>query len=171
MLAVDDRYRRYLPHIAAWGRPLFITFATYQRWVLPPGARTLALRHAIHAHRRDCFIHLAVVMLDHVHLIMTLAHPLDTGAKSLASVMKGIKGVSARRINHLLGRVGHVWQDESFDHDIRRAEGLERVCDYVIQNPVRAGLVAAPDDYPWLWRVWLEGRGEAQTGVSAPRLG
>jgi putative transposase len=91
-------------------------------------------------------------MPDHVHLVMTLPHAFNDGARSLAAVMKSIKGVSARRINELLGRNDHVWQIESYDHVVRRSEGVRAVCDYALQNPVRAGLVKHVDDYPWLWR-------------------
>jgi len=48
----------------------------------------------------------AVIMPDHVHLIFTLLQGEDELPCSLAEVMKGIKGVSSRRINQLLGRRG-----------------------------------------------------------------
>jgi hypothetical protein len=34
---------------------------------------------------------------------------------------------------------------------MRTAEDLELKIDYMINNPVRAGLVKSPDLYPWLW--------------------
>jgi REP element-mobilizing transposase RayT len=77
---------------------------------------------------------------------------------SLAEITKGIKGSSAPRINQLLGRHGIVWQDEPWDHELRRDESLAEKIDYVCLNPVRAGLAATPDEYPWLWREWVEGR-------------
>jgi len=67
--------------------------------------------------------------------------------------------VSARRINQLLGRSKPVWLDESFDHVVRLSEASEAKFAYVCNNPVRAGLVSRTDDYPWLWRSWIEGRG------------
>jgi len=69
-----------------------------------------------------------------------------------------MKGVSARRINQLLHRSGPVWQDESFDHVIRSTERSRAKFEYVCNNPVRAGLAGSPDEYPWLWRPWVEGR-------------
>jgi putative transposase len=45
-----------------------------------------------------------------------------------------------------------VWQDEFFDHVLRCNESLAEKVDYLCQNPVRAGLVKAEADYPWLWR-------------------
>ena len=159
VLSITDYYRRNLPHIAARERPLFITFGTFRRWRLPPGARSIALRHVIYSHCSHYFVHVAVVMPDHVHIVMTLPHGLSDDARSLAGVMKGIKGISARRINQLRKSTETVWLTESYDHLVRRAEGLQNVCEYVLQNPVRAGLVTAIDDYPWIWRAWVEGRG------------
>ncbi|MGH9581133.1 MAG: hypothetical protein ACRD2R_09070 [Terriglobales bacterium] len=59
---------------------------------------------------------------------------------------------SARAVNRALNRMGRVWQEESFDHVLRSNESLSEKVDYVCQNPVRAGLVTAPELYPWLWR-------------------
>jgi len=146
-------YRRDLPHIERWDRSLFVTFSTINRRVLPPGARSLVMLHSLHEHGRKIFVDVAVAMPDHVHLIF---HLLER--HSLREVMKGIKGVSARRINQLLGHSGPVWQDESFDHVLREHERSRAKYEYVCENPVRAGLVRSADDYPWLWRSWIEGR-------------
>jgi len=158
-LSIANGYRRNLPHIHVRERPLFITYGTFRRWCLPPAARTIALKHVLYAHIRQCFVHVVVIMPDHVHIVMTLPHALTADARSFAAILKGIKGVSARRINEFFGRRDHVWLVESFDRVVRRAEGLMSVCNYVIENPVRAGLASSPDEYPWLWRAWLEGRG------------
>jgi REP element-mobilizing transposase RayT len=40
----------------------------------------------------------------------------------------------------ILGRTGAFWQDESYDHVIRDNAELERVIQYVLYNPVKAGL-------------------------------
>jgi hypothetical protein len=47
--------------------------------------------------------------------------------------------------------MGRVWQDESFDHILRGDESLSKKMEYILQNPVRAGLVAKSQDYQWLW--------------------
>jgi hypothetical protein len=73
---------------------------------------------------------------------------------------EGIKGTSARRINQLLGRKGSLWQDESFDR-IMRAEEFEFKRNYIMANPVDAGLCERPEDYQWLWL-------QAQAGVPVP---
>jgi hypothetical protein len=38
-------------------------------------------------------------------------------------------------------------------------EYLDRVCAYVLDNPVRAGICERLEDYPWLGGEWLDARG------------
>jgi hypothetical protein len=66
-------------------------------------------------------------------------------------IMQSIKSESAHRINRHLGRKGPVWQDESFDHVLRHAESIERAVEYLMENPVAAGLAAGPHEYRWFW--------------------
>jgi putative transposase len=151
-------YRRNLPHIVTCERPLFITCTTVDRQILPPGARTIALRHALHDHGSKIMVDVVGVMPDHMHLVFTLLHDEMGNDFILAEIMKGIKGTSARNINRLLGRTAQsVWQDESMDHVMRRSDWSRGKVDYVCENPVAAGLVTDVNDYPWLWRSWIEG--------------
>jgi REP element-mobilizing transposase RayT len=92
-----------------------------------------------------------VVMPDHLHLVLTPLADGD-GPYSLMQIMQTIKGTSAHRINQLLDRKGRVWQEESFDRVLRREEAIEDKVDYILLNPVRAGLVRLPWEYPWAWR-------------------
>ena len=84
-----------------------------------------------------------VVMANHVHL---LAWPRAPASKFLHS----LKGSTAREANKILGRTGQpFWQKESYDHWVRDSAELERIRHYIEQNPVKAGLVSRPQDYPW----------------------
>lgn len=64
----------------------------------------------------------------------------------------GLKGPSAHRVNKCLGRTGTVWNQEYFDCALRKEEAIDVKLDYIMANPVRAGLADHPFDYPWLWR-------------------
>jgi len=44
-----------------------------------------------------------------------------------------------------------LWQDESFDRAACSYENLCGKVEYMVENPVRAGLVTDPNDYKWLW--------------------
>ncbi|MBI1764445.1 MAG: hypothetical protein HYR56_23725 [Acidobacteria bacterium] len=71
---------------------------------------------------------------------------------SLASIMHSIKRYSAREANLLLGRTGAFWQEESYDRYSRNHEEWQRTIRYVLNNPVKAGLVKEWQAWPWSWR-------------------
>ena len=146
-------YRRQLPHLQVDDKPHFVTFCTDRRWVLPTIVRSIVLDSCLHDDGRKYDLKVAVIMPDHVHLIFT---PLiDYAAMevcSLAKIMDAIKGASAHRINKALQRKGRVWQPESFDHVLRCSEKLDAKIQYLLENPVRRGLVADWHNYPWLWQ-------------------
>jgi REP-associated tyrosine transposase len=143
------QYRRHLPHLQR-RKPLFITFRTYQSSVLPAPARDEVFKTCLQGNGVKFDLHAVVVMPDHVHLVLTARSDSD-GPFSIPEIMQAIKSTSAHRTNKVLGRSGPVWQEESFDHVPRSSEKLESQILYIINNPVRAGLVRTPEDYPWLW--------------------
>ncbi|MDP2045530.1 MAG: transposase [Deltaproteobacteria bacterium] len=150
-------YRRHLPHLQVEDKPLFVTFATFKRWVLPESTRQVVLRHCLHEHGVKIQVHGIVVMPDHVHIIFTPLKDDEGNPFGLAEIMSGIKGASAHSVNKALNRRGRVWQDESFDHVLRSDESTYSKVLSICENPVRKGLVATEDEYPWLWREWVEG--------------
>ena len=91
-------------------------------------------------------------MPDHVHLIFTpLIDPARREVITLSRITKSIKGASAHLINRRLQRSGTVWQEESFDRVLRSSEKLDEKAQYILNNPVRKGIVSSPGEYPWLW--------------------
>jgi REP element-mobilizing transposase RayT len=91
-----------------------------------------------------------VVMPNHVHAVLW---PMPN--HTLSAIVQSWKRFTSRESNKLLGRTGEsFWQRESFDHWIRNEEEHERCCRYVLNNPVKAGLCAAPEDWKWssAWR-------------------
>ena len=85
---------------------------------------------------------IAIVMPDHYHLLIRPKPAYD-----LSRVMKGIKGVSAKLINQSRGTNGSIWQDESHDRIMRDEEEALEKARYILENPVRAGLVQRASDY------------------------
>ena len=144
-------YRRKLPHYQPAGRRLFITFRKNYRDPFPPHARDVVLQHCLHDHEKRYELHAAVVMPEHVHLLLTPLRDEKGWPYGLPSILKSLKGTSARSVNRLLDSNGPVWQEESFDHVPRTQESFEAELEYIRQNPVRRGLVQRPEDYPWLW--------------------
>jgi REP element-mobilizing transposase RayT len=70
VLTIRHAYRRHLPHYEREGRDYFVTFTTVDRYVLLPEARDLLLSHILFDHLRVMYLHVAVVMTDHAHLIL-----------------------------------------------------------------------------------------------------
>jgi hypothetical protein len=84
-------YRRNLPHLQTDFKPHFITFVTKFRWALPDWARDIALSRC-HDHRRQYELYVAVVMPDHVHMILTpLTDQRGRQTFSLIDIMRGIR--------------------------------------------------------------------------------
>jgi REP element-mobilizing transposase RayT len=159
-------YRRNLPHIQQEDKSIFVTFTTLKRWELPETVKDLVINHCLHDHGKKLVVHGIVVMPDHVHMVISPLRDIRGDIFGLAEIMHGIKGASAHTINRLLNRKGRVWQDESFDHVLRSDEKIESKVTYLCENPVRKGLVGSVEDYPWLWREWVEGEGTAEGGCA-----
>jgi REP-associated tyrosine transposase len=70
----------------------------------------------------------------------------------LSSIMDSLKGWTARRSNRALNRQGQFWQRESYDHVIRNHSEWKRIVNYVVNNPVKAGLVTDWQDWKWSYR-------------------
>jgi|SRR5208337_740315 len=153
-------YRRKLPHLQPDFKIFFITFSTSRRWILSNLARDIVMETCLRGDGHRFELHALVVMPDHVHLALTPRWD-ERGTFSIPEIMQEIKSVSAHRINKETGHVGRVWQEESFDRALRREEGLLPRIQYMLDNPVRAGLVSTPAEYRW---TWIEGLDLASTG-------
>jgi putative transposase len=107
------------------------------------------------------------VMSNHVHAVFKpfvteaeLREAIDDRGRyhfesnhpSLARIMKSIKGYTAREANRVLGRRGHFWHAESYDHYVRDAAEYGRIVKYVLNNPVKAGLVGHWQEWEWNYR-------------------
>jgi len=82
--------RRFLPHLEKNGKTYFVTFSTWKRQPLQPEARSIALEVIVRDHRRTYWLHTAVVMPDHVHVVIT---PYENWR--LPDVMQRMKSVSS----------------------------------------------------------------------------
>ena len=90
-----------------------------------------------------------VAMPDHFHWLVQLA-----GKRTLQEIVGSLKGRSARRINLVRGISDRVWQAGFHDHALRVEEDIENIANYLLLNPVRAGLVADVDEYPHWYSIW-----------------
>ncbi|MFQ5421822.1 MAG: transposase [Anaerolineae bacterium] len=92
-----------------------------------------------------------IIMSNHVHVVFTPLVSESGVYYALATIMHSLKRYTARKANEVLGRNGRFWQPESYDHVVRDETELNRIRLYVLNNPVKAGLVESWEDWPWSW--------------------
>ena len=107
-------------------------------------------------------LHCFCIMCNHVHVLFTPfvttdsitttkqidgRRTFESGDATVSAIMQSIKGYTAREANRLLGRRGQFWQAESYDRRVRDEAEFRRILIYILNNPVKAGLVRD-------WRLW-----------------
>jgi putative transposase len=118
------------------------------------------------AYRLDTFS----IMSNHVHtifrplvsdeIIKQILRSFDDcvlAIPALSKIMHALKGRSARECNLILGRSGSFWEHESFDRVIRPGK-FHRTIRYVLNNPVKIGVVQDWEDYRWNYcrKEWID---------------
>jgi REP element-mobilizing transposase RayT len=106
------------------------------------------------------------IMSNHVHVVLKpllderslnikkgVERPCYESEKApLSVIMHSLKSYTAQAANKVLGRTGSFWETESYDHFIRDEQEYRRVVAYVLNNPVKAGLVERWDEWRWSWK-------------------
>jgi REP element-mobilizing transposase RayT len=93
--------------------------------------------------------HAWCIMSNHFHWVLSVfKNDINGNPVYLEDILHSIKFFSARRINANEGTDGQLWTHESFDTTIRNHEHFINVVNYVINNPVSAGLVKDWRDWP-----------------------
>ncbi len=147
--------RRALPHWQQAGSTYFVTWRTAKSRELTAAERSVALNAVLYWNATRWMVYAAVIMPDHAHV---LAKPLPKVAEEplavydLAQIIHSVKGYSAQRINALTDSLGSVWQQERYDRLVRDEREFSETWRYIIDNPVRAGLVQNTEDYQWLYQ-------------------
>jgi len=85
-----------------------------------------------------------VFLPDHWHAICAPSYPV-----TISLAMKSVKQSSMSAINRGRGAEGELWQPRFFDRALRTVKEYSEKVEYIHRNPVRAGLVRRPQDWPW----------------------
>ena len=102
------------------------------------------LETTLRFHHRSRFELLAwVVMPNHVHALIRV------GETPLSKIIQNWKSISAVAANKLLGRSGDFWQLDYWDTFMRDAEQTRKAIRYIENNPVKAKLCRAPEEWPF----------------------
>ncbi len=100
------------------------------------------LQQAVHQH--GCSVYAYVLMTNYVHLLLS---GQDVGCVS--AMMQTLGRRYLRRSNQRYGRTGTLWEGR-FKSSVVESERYFLTCmRYIELNPVRAVMVAAPEDYRW----------------------
>jgi len=141
--------RKRLAHdVPLWVDPAkecyFITVSCRER-----GRNHLALPSVAKAlletvrHRNNSLIwyaHVALLMPDHIHLLISFPQ----SEKRLQIIVSKWKGWAAKSLKI-------DWQRDFFEHRLRKEENFRQKADYILANPVRAGLVEKEQDWPYVF--------------------
>jgi putative transposase len=103
-----------------------------------------------HATKTLVIVHAYCFMPDHVHLVIS---PSD--ACSITTFVGQLKNL-VQRAAWKLGVEGSFWQTSFWDHFLRKEEDIETVVAYVLNNPVRKGLVEDWRAYPYCGSLTLD---------------
>jgi len=98
-------------------------------------------------------VHAYVLMGNHLHLLLT---PRRDGALSL--MMQSVGRSYVRAFNQAHGRTGTLWEGRYRSSVIQTERYLLTCMAYIDLNPVRAGMVEAPENYPWSSHAHYIGR-------------
>jgi len=173
---VPSFHTRRLPHYHPLGQPIFITWRLHgslpKNRSFPPsltsGQAFVALDRLLDTARTGPFylrqpeiaeivvgairyrdearqyrLHDYVVMPNHVHLLIT-------PCVAVSKLLQSLKRHTAREGNRTLGLTGQpFWQDEGYDRVVRDSAEFQRIANYIIMNPVKAGITATPEEFPW----------------------
>jgi len=89
-------------------------------------------------------VYVFCLMPEHLHL---LSSPLESGIP----VTLYMDGLSSKmtRLSWNYGFLGKLMQRSFYDHIVRKEEDLRQIAEYILNNPVRRGLVQRWEDYPY----------------------
>ena len=142
-------HRKTLPHeVPLWVDPqkvvYFITIncaARESNQLALPQLAELLFETVEHRQQKGLWWpHLVLVMPDHVHALISF----PPSGKPLDSIISKWKEWTAKKL-------GIVWQRDFFEHRLRKEESFREKADYVLENPVRAGLAKRWEDWPYMF--------------------
>ncbi|MBM3634374.1 MAG: transposase [Actinobacteria bacterium] len=136
------RTARHMPPGATYH---LTTRGTNKRAIFDDDAdRNRFLRYLGSATQRYAWASLAYCLMgNHVHLVVT------GDPDAISAGMRDVLGAHARAYNKRHQRSGHLFGERFHHVVITEHDQMVAALRYVALNPVRAGLVRRPEDWPW----------------------
>ena len=106
-------------------------------------SEVVASLHWLRANR-GLVIYAYVLMPDHLHLLVRPRR----GDRTVGALIGAFKSFTTRQ-SWDLGHRGALWQPRFYDHVVDDHDEAIAIMRYILENPVRKGLVQMADDYRW----------------------
>ena len=141
------------------GQSHFVTFSCYHRLPLlaqmnMQDAFLVALEQS--RKRFAMRVYGYVVMPEHVHLLVS--EPAGKTLSRFIQVLKTKVSIRAKELGKRTTGGPPFWQARYFDHNVRNSVGFTTQLRYIHRNPVKRGLCAKPEAWPWSsFRAWALG--------------
>lgn len=124
------------------------------RWLETPTVAEI-VKEALH--HRDGRVYLLLcytIMPNHVHAVFkpnsgSLPSVSKHPVYPVTYILENLKKWTGKEANKALHRRGRFWQHESYDHVVRDEKELGRIVQYILNNPVKGGLVEKWENWPW----------------------
>jgi adenine-specific DNA methylase/REP element-mobilizing transposase RayT len=160
--------RRHLPHWQSPNAVYFLTTRCIKGKTLTEAERNIVIEGIKYLDERKYILYATVVMPDHFHLIIQPIEKVGQPSRltkekssyySLSEIMHSIKSYTAHKIGGSTVSVDNksidkqIWQHENFDRIIRDNDEFFEKMNYILNNPIKSGLVDEPDKYKWLYYI------------------
>ena len=169
-----------LRHYDHDGRARFITFCTHHRLPLLTNNRFREIIiDAIRRTREEKKFRLLgyVIMPEHVHLVIVPGLDSEVGdivgeikvrsATAILDLMRAGRSSTLQRLTVIRDGIEKLafWQRRCYDRNCRSDEEVWEEVNYCHNNPVKRGLVSAPERWIWSSCQWYHGKPDAVLGM------
>ena len=131
-------------------------------WLKEEPIANIIYESIIYRDKKKYDLHCFTIMPNHVHVVFSIedvnvGRIADSTARNSVSsygvtkILQDLKKYTASESNKILKRSGQFWCNESYDHIIRNSVEYRNVINYVINNPVKAGLVDDASNWKWTY--------------------
>ena len=127
-------------------------------WLKQPAIAEIVQEAIQYRDKREYDLYAYSIMPNHVHLVFYTDQTFEIKSQGkeispywISKIMGNLKWYTALKSNPYLNRKGAFWQEESYDHIVRDEQELNRVINYVLANPVKAGLAKTPKEHPYTY--------------------
>ncbi|MDD2506945.1 MAG: transposase [Candidatus Cloacimonetes bacterium] len=127
------------------------------------------IKDALHFYNDKKYrLHAYCIMSNHIHALIQPISNSEGIIPRLQDIVRGLKTFTAKKINELRRESGSVWAKNFYDSIIRDEDHYWNVLNYILNNPVKAGIVEKWQDYKYLyWNSLLLERDNSLNNIDA----